>query len=186
VNRELAGGPGAGWLYTAAVNSYLHRLVDYNNWANRELLAFLATLPPDVLDARAPGVYGSIRETMVHLLTSEQGYYHHLRKLPRQTVDSPGPPALDDLVAMAERSAANLEALADSLPPAGEFIPLWDGHRAAATIFTQLLMHGCEHRTQVNTILGSLGIEPPDRDSWTHGILVHGDDWPDDWGPPPR
>lgn len=158
--------------------TYLHRLVDYNNWANRELLTFLATVPAEVLDARAPGVYGSIRETMAHLLSSERSYHRHLTRQPRQPHPGGGPPGLDELVAMAERSAANLEALVDSLPPAEEFLALHDGRRGAATIFTQLVTHGQEHRTQVNTILGAQGIEPPDLDSWAHGILVHGDDPP--------
>ena len=164
--------------YTAAVSTYLHRLVDYNNWANRELLAFLATVPPEALDARAQGVYGSIRETLAHLLSSEHSYHRHLAKQPRSTDPAPTSPELSELVVMAESSAANLEALVDALPPPDEFLPLWDGRRAAATIFTQLVTHSAEHRTQVHTILGSLGIEPPDLDSWAHGIRVHGDDPP--------
>ena len=54
-----------------------------------------------------------------------------------------------------------------------------------ATILTQLVMHGVEHRAHVGTILGANGIEPPDLDSWSHGIRIHGDDWPPDWGPEP-
>jgi hypothetical protein len=64
-------------------------------------------------------------------------------------------------------------------------LPTSSGQRAAATILTQLIMHGVEHRAHVGTILGSNGIEPPDLDSWAHGIRVHGDDWPPDWGPEP-
>jgi len=61
-----------------------------------------------------------------------------------------------------------------------------NGKGAAATIFTQLVTHSCEHRTQVGTILGANGIEPPDLDSRAHGILVHGDDWPGRMGTEPK
>jgi hypothetical protein len=66
-----------------------------------------------------------------------------------------------------------------------EMIQLRDGGRVAATMLTQLCVHGCEHRAHVGTILGANGIEPPDLDSWAHGIFVHGDDWPTAWGPEP-
>jgi hypothetical protein len=73
---------------------------------------------------------------------------------------------------------AELVELLPSLPEPDTMIQLSDGKRAAATILTQLVMHGCEHRAQIGTILGANGIEPPDLDSWAHGIFVHGDEWP--------
>jgi hypothetical protein len=86
---------------------------------------------------------------------------------------------------MAAESAAGLAALMATVPEPGTMIQVSDGKRAAATILTQLVMHGVEHRAHIGTILGANGIEPPDLDSWSHGIRVHGDDWPDDWGPEP-
>jgi len=93
---------------------------------------------------------------------------------------------LDTLQALATDSAARLVGLVDALPEPGTKIETSSGMRAAATILTQLVMHGVEHRAHVGTILGANGIEPPDLDSWAHGIWVHGDDWPSDWGPDRR
>ena len=42
------------------VSTYLHRLIEYNNWANQGLLDFLKTVPPPVLDERAKGVYAQM------------------------------------------------------------------------------------------------------------------------------
>ena len=70
--------------------------------------------------------------------------------------------------------------------PGDEDRDLGRGERAAATILTQLVMHGVEHRGHIGTILGANGIEPPDLDAWSHGILAHGDAWPPDWGPEPE
>jgi hypothetical protein len=90
-----------------------------------------------------------------------------------------------DLQQLADESAAGLARLVVALPEPATMLPTSSGQRAAATILTQLIMHGVEHRAHVGTILGSNGIEPPDLDSWAHGIRVHGDDWPLDWGPEP-
>ena len=166
--------------------TYLSRLADYNNWANHGLLEFLGKQPPETLDATATGVYGTIRETFEHLLTSELGYQRRLASLPRYDLEGrPDRPSLDDLVQLADESAANLVALVEALPEPESMLLTGSGHRAAATILTQLIMHGTEHRAHVGTILGSNGIEPPDLDAWAHGIWVHGDDWPEDWGPEP-
>lgn len=168
------------------MTTYLHRLIDFNNWANRGLLEFLGTQPPETLDLAAGGTYGTIRDTFEHLLTSELGYQRRLRGLPRyDPSDRPERPDLASLRALADESAASLTALVDELPDPGTMLLTGTGNRAAATILTQLIMHGVEHRGHVGTVLGANGIEPPDLDSWAHGIRVHGDDWPPDWGPEP-
>ncbi len=168
------------------MQSYLSRIVGYNSWANRGLLEFLGDQPPDTLDATTSGVYGTIRETFEHLLTSELGYQRRLAGLPRyDRSDRPERPNVTDLRSLAAESAANLAALVDSLPEPATMLPTGSGQRAAATILTQLIMHGTEHRTHIGTILGANGIEPPDLDSWAYGIRVHGDDSPPDWGPEP-
>ena len=167
--------------------TYLDRLIDYNNWANQGLIQFLRDMSPETLEASTTGVYGTIAETLEHLLTSELGYQRRLAALPRyEPTDRPQPPNLDDLQRLADESAASLVALVDSLPEPGTMLTTSSGKRAAATILTQLIMHGVEHRAHVGTIPGSNGIEPPDLDSWAHGIRVHGDDWPPDWGPEPE
>ena len=169
------------------MSTYLNRILEYDSWANQGLLDFLAAAPPGTLDLTASGVYGDIRTTFEHLLTSEMGYQNRLAGLPRYDLEGrPERPELTDLRALADESAARLEALTAALPEPEAMLMTGSGRRAAATILTQLVMHGTEHRAHIGTILGSNGIEPPDLDSWAHGIFVHGDDWPDDWGPDTR
>lgn len=168
------------------MTTYLGRLIGYNNWANRGLLEFLAAQPPEALDATTGGVYGTIRETFEHLLTSEMSYRHRLAGLSRyESVDRPERPELADLQRLQGESGEGLYALVEVLPVPETMLPTSTGQRAAATVMTQLIMHGVEHRAHVGTILGANGIEPPDLDAWAHGIRVHGDDWPPDWGPEP-
>jgi hypothetical protein len=64
-------------------------------------------------------------------------------------------------------------------------LPTRDGHRAAGTIVTQLFAHGAEHRAHIGTILGAHGIEGPEFDGWSFGILAGADTWPAYWGTEP-
>jgi uncharacterized damage-inducible protein DinB len=120
-----------------------------------------------------------------HLFMAEDNYFRSLTRQAR-SAQRPERPDLATLTGYARESAANLKGLV--LPEVGERLQFNDGLRSAATALTQLFMHGVEHRTQVGTILGSLGIEPPDLDAWAHGIFEGGDDWPPNWGeePPAR
>jgi uncharacterized damage-inducible protein DinB len=170
--------------------TYLQGLVDYNNWANQGLLEFLATLPPETLDATAPGVYGTVRETLGHMLTSELNYHRNFAAAPlRERTKQPEHPDVPLLQQMARDSAAFMNGALNSLPNPERMMPLSDGMRAATTIITQLVTHAAEHRAHVGTILGAHGIQLPEFDSWAYGIFAGHDAWPtDEWGsePPDR
>jgi uncharacterized damage-inducible protein DinB len=166
------------------VNGYLRRLIEYNNWANKGLLAFLATFPAETLDASAAGVYGTVRETLNHLFEAEDNYFRSLTLQSRSDFSTrPLVPRMEDLRGYAHSSAGNLDGMV--LPDPTRMLQFNDGMRSGATALTQLFMHGVEHRTHVATILGARGIEPPDLDSWAHGIFTGGDDWPPNWGEAP-
>lgn len=168
------------------MDDYLRRLLAYNNWSNEGLVSFLARLPEDVLDRTAFGVYGTIRETLNHLFEAEDNYFRSLTRQPRSDFSGrPSRRTTAELAGYARASAANLDTLVGALPAHLERLQFNDGLRSAATALTQLFMHGVEHRTQVATILGANGIEPPDLDAWAHGILMGEDDWPPNWGNAP-
>ena len=50
----------------------------HNLWANLHLLDACAQLSDEQLDATMVGTFGSIRETLMHLLSSEEGYARHV------------------------------------------------------------------------------------------------------------
>ncbi|HEX7974403.1 MAG TPA: DinB family protein, partial [Anaerolineales bacterium] len=50
----------------------------YNLWANLRLIDACLDLAPEQLAASAPGVYGSIYDTLVHLIKAEARYYKRL------------------------------------------------------------------------------------------------------------
>ena len=52
----------------------LERLYDYRYWANRQLFAVVSTLTPEQFTKSVAGNYGSVRNTLVHVLSAEWGW----------------------------------------------------------------------------------------------------------------
>ncbi|MDQ5854714.1 MAG: damage-inducible protein DinB, partial [Chloroflexota bacterium] len=50
----------------------IQQLFDYNAWANNRVLEPAGHLPPEQFAAPAPVSFGSLRGTLVHLLSAEQ------------------------------------------------------------------------------------------------------------------
>ena len=153
-------------------NSVLRVLFDHNTWANLKLLDFCEALSDEQLDTSVPGSYGSIRDTLQHIVGSEVSYVHRVNgKLPaeRPTRDRFAGFAVlkqaarwagDELLALA------LSARADTIvqevePPAVVRYKL-------ASLMVQAINHSTEHRTQVSTIITQLELAPPDMTGWQY------------------
>lgn len=52
----------------------LTRRFDYSYWANRKLFAVVGQLTPDEFTRDVAGSYGSVRNTLVHMLSAEWGW----------------------------------------------------------------------------------------------------------------
>ncbi len=52
----------------------LEALFDYSYWANRKLFTVISELTPEEFTKPVAGSYGSIRNTMVHVLSAEAGW----------------------------------------------------------------------------------------------------------------
>jgi uncharacterized damage-inducible protein DinB len=52
----------------------LETLFDYNYWANRKLFEVMLQLTPEQFSQHLSGGHGSIRNTMVHVLSAEWGW----------------------------------------------------------------------------------------------------------------
>jgi uncharacterized damage-inducible protein DinB len=49
----------------------LERLYDYGYWANRKLVPVIAQLTPEQFTRNVAGSYGSVRNTLVHIMSAE-------------------------------------------------------------------------------------------------------------------
>jgi len=143
----------------------------YNLWANLRLLDALAPLSDAQLDAAMLGTFGTVRETLMHLLTAEEGYAWRFYL----TGMAPAPrlkelaqfPGFDELRRRAELSGKELIAIAEQAD-LSQILHLDNGTYDAALIVVmiQAINHGIDHRSQIATLLSQQGIALPDLDAW--------------------
>ena len=148
----------------------------YNLWANLRLLDACEHLSDAHLDATINGTFGSVRETLMHLFSSEEGYARTL------TGTSPTPPleeystfpGLDVLRQRAQRSAEALLKVAEQ-SDLSQILHL-DGETYDAPAFIvviQAINHAIDHRSQISTLLSQQGIEPPELDAWAYNDATY-------------
>lgn len=144
-------------------------------WATLVLIDACRSLDNEQLQTTVPGTYGSILDTIRHLVASDAWYLWVMTegRIP-PLGDQADSMQLDDLrEAMEAHAQAWSELLAANLDPdrimkrrrddgSGTDAPL--GIRLA-----QAIHHGTDHRSQVCTTLTTLGIEPPVIDLWGFG-----------------
>jgi uncharacterized damage-inducible protein DinB len=151
----------------------------YNLWANLRLLDACARLSDAQLDApAATGTFGSVRETLMHVFTAEEGYARHYQF----TGPAPTPrlaevstfPGFDDLRRRAQSSGEELIAVAER-GDLGRILSLDAGTYQAPVIIVliQALNHGIDHRSQIATLLSQQGVAFPDLDGWAYNDARH-------------
>ncbi len=148
----------------------------YNLWANLRLLDACAHLSDAHLDATTKGTFGSVRETLMHLLAAEEGYVRALTgKIPTpRLADLTHFPDFDELRRRAERSGKELITVAEQ----GELsqILYLDGGTYEAPVIVVLIQavnHAIDHRSQIATLLSQQDVMPPDLDGWSYNDAMH-------------
>jgi uncharacterized damage-inducible protein DinB len=155
------------------VSAGLSDFFKYNLWANLRLLDACAQLSDAQLDETMQGTYGSVRETVMHLFSAEEGYARHFNFTGRAPIpplkESETFPGFDELRRRAERSGKELIALAEQGNL--DHILHLDGGAYDASVMIVLMQaidHGIDHRSQIATLLSQQGIETPDLDAWAY------------------
>lgn len=147
----------------------LERRYDYGYWANRKLFAVLAQLTPEQFTQNVAGSYGSIRNTLVHMLSAEWGWIDRCGGPARGPVlkadDYPTIDSLLDQWAIVEGYAREFLGTLrdDDLSRIVEFsIPQVSLTRAmpVGELLEHAANHGVHHRGQVALLLRALGHAP--------------------------
>jgi len=153
MNRSLLGDPFA-----------------HHVWATLRLVDTCLSLSPEQLGTGVPGIYGSILETMRHLVGADSSYLFALTggRIPVIEEDQMD---LPDLRTAMERNGAAWSALlAQDLDPDLVVVRRRDdgseSHAPAGVRLAQALHHGTDHRSQICTVLTTLAVEPPAIDVW--------------------
>lgn len=142
----------------------------HHAWATERVIDACLGLTPEQLAAPVPGTYGSIIDTVRHLVGGDASYLAVLT---------------DGRIAEIDETAMDLPALRAAIAACGEgwswlveqpldaerdVVRVRDdgseGHAPLSIRVAQALHHGTDHRSQVCTALTLLGIEPPAIDVW--------------------
>jgi len=154
-------------------NSLLKDAFEHHIWATQRLFDACADLTPAQLMATAPGTYGPLIVTMGHLVASDSWYLSFYRKDTPQ-IDEASEPSLAEMRSMiTSNGAAWMDLLAAGIDPDEDVVEHgdngWEFHAPKGLRLAQVIHHGTDHRSQVCTILSSLGLKPPLIDLWDFG-----------------
>lgn len=146
----------------------LEALYEYNYWANRKLFGVLSQLTPEEFTKSVAGSYGSVRNTLVHVMSAEWGW------LDRCGGHSRGPklkgddyPTVDSLVAAWARVEGYVREFLSTMSDADlardvEYSPDGVARRSMpiGALLQHSVIHGTHHRGQVAMLLRLLGHTP--------------------------
>ncbi len=150
--------------------------LEHHAWATLRLIDACAALPAVQLATAVPGTYGSILDTLRHLVSADSWYLwrcsggqgHRIEDDEEQVMD---PAALR--LAMARQADGWRALVAGEIDPDSVIVTHRDDgsetHAPLGIRLAQVLHHGTDHRSQVCTALTSLGVEPPLIDVWDFG-----------------
>lgn len=150
----------------------LTTLFSHHLWANLLLFEQCATLTHEQLQATIPGAYGSIQDTLQHIVTAEQSYYSRISTGKRNARPEDAPPMT--MVEMIESLLITGNGLIEwaTKVQADDTVQVkWDvtpRDVPKTIILTQAINHATEHREQIKAILTHLGIKPVDLQGWAY------------------
>ena len=146
----------------------LERTYNYHYWANRKLMGVVQQLTPDEFTRVVGGSYGSVRNTLVHMLSAEQGWLDRCGGPPRgerlNPEDVPAADVLTEAWARVEAQMRQFLAGLDARDPTRVVEFTLGGGAAHALPLGDLLQHAAvhavHHRGQVALLLRMLGHAP--------------------------
>jgi uncharacterized damage-inducible protein DinB len=152
--------------------SVLHDAFGHHVWATIRVIDACIALAPEQLDKTVPGTYGSIIETLRHLVGADASYLWVLSAGDRPEIEE-ADMDLAELHTAMEESGPAWAAVVDRDLDAEEIVVRHrddgtDSHAPRSIRLAQVLHHGTDHRSQVCTALTTLGVEPPAIDVWDY------------------
>lgn len=135
-------------------------------WATLRLIDACLALSDAQLATVVPGTYGSILQTMRHLVGADAFDVYVLTGGRTPLIDAERIGLSDLRAAMESNGAAWSRLLAEDLDPDAVVreVDPGDGYQRDAPLGARLAMalhHGTDHRSQVCTALTALGVQPP-------------------------
>ena len=150
------------------MNGALLQLYRHKTWATLRLMEYCQALDDEHLDATTPGTFGTIRDTLRHLVEAEERYFWDVTGEPPSEPLADGPVPMDELAERIRRLGPRWEALARDTDAASREITSRDGRwrMPRAVPMAQAIHHADDHRSHVLSILGARGLEVPNLSVW--------------------
>ena len=152
--------------------SLLDDAMAHHIWATEVLIDTCSELAPEQLGTPAPGTYGSILDTLRHLVSTDSWYLTFFRDVP-QRIEEGSEADLDEMRSAITSNGTNwMELLAGGLDGEADMVERgegWNFHAPTGFRLAQVMQHGTDHRSQICSALTSFGIEPPGIDLWAYG-----------------
>jgi uncharacterized damage-inducible protein DinB len=151
--------------------NFLEKLFEHNNWANQKMIEACLALSDEQLDTEPQSITkGTIRLTLVHLVSAQQSYLRTLT-LPLEERRDAVTVAFADSQESAGKSGEGLLALArGEQKPLKDQLQTRDGHLVEPwVLMVQIINHATEHREQISNMMSALEVTPPNLDGWSYG-----------------
>lgn len=150
----------------------LENLYDYGYWANRRLFDVIAELTPEQFTQTVAGSYGSIRNTMVHVLSAEAGWLDRCggpKRGPRLNPEDF--PTVKSVIQAWNREETNVSGFLAKLKDEDlvrnvefSFGPSEEYSMQLGELMHHAAIHGIHHRGQISLLIRLLGHAPSNFD----------------------
>jgi uncharacterized damage-inducible protein DinB len=144
-------------------------------WATIRVLDACAALDDAQLATTVPGTYGSILDTLRHIVSGDVFYIDVLRGGEPEPFNEAGGDIPTLRAVMEAHDPAWQRLVSGYLEPTTDVVEYEDSgyetHAPLGIRLAQALYHGTDHRSQVCTALTSLDIEPPAIEVWDFAAL---------------
>src|SRR4051794_2363101 len=138
---------------------------DHHVWATLKVIDACLALTDEQLATTVPGTYGSILDTVRHLVGADASYLELLSEGRVTAIEEDSMSLAELRPVMVANGPAWTDVLASATDPDRMIVrQREDGSTSTAPLgirIAQVVHHGTDHRSQVCTALTTLGIEPP-------------------------
>ena len=155
--------------------SLLEDAFAHHVWATLRLIDACLALNAEQLGTAVPGTYGSILETMRHIVGDDSWslFVASGERIPYVDRDQMSLPELRS--AMQRNGDGWSRLLGEDIDPDAVLreVDPHDGYERRTPmgiLLTHPLQHGSDHRSQICTALTALGVEPPKTDAFQFGL----------------
>ncbi|GAB5537811.1 MAG: DinB family protein [Rubricoccaceae bacterium] len=151
---------------------HLSTLYDYSMWANARLFRAMADLSDEAFTRTVAGSYGSIRNTLVHVMSTEWGWTSRCGGPPRPAkLNAEEFPTLESVASTWKTIEGHVQSFLSTLDDdalAREVSYPGSGGETRTMPLGELMhhaiLHAMHHRGQVALLLRELGVAPGNMD----------------------